>query len=102
MNFFKFTLIIFIITIFVTAKSPHRQSGEKARILMKWKLTEYLDISEEQGDKFFPRFNSFQKEHKSIHKQIEELFEMIVFTHYRHKLWMLEFSLNCSFISKIQ
>ena len=43
----------------------------------KWKLTEYLDISEEQGDTFFPRFNSFQKEHKSIHNQIGELFDEV-------------------------
>ena len=77
MQIFKFTLIIFIITSFVSAISSHKQSGEKARMLMKWKLTEYLDISEEQGDTFFPRFNSFQKEHKSIHKQIGELFNEV-------------------------
>ena len=54
---------------------PH--DGEKARMLLKWKLTEYLDISEEQGDKFFPRFNSFQKENISIKKQIGQLFDEV-------------------------
>lgn len=54
---------------------PH--DSEKARMLMKWKMTEYLDITEEQGDKFFPRLNSFQKKHTSIRKQIGELFDEV-------------------------
>jgi hypothetical protein len=74
MNIFKHILIFLTVSIFLIAMPPHQRGGEKARMLMKWKLTEYLDISEEQGDKFFPRFNSFQKEHKSISKQIGTLF----------------------------
>ena len=62
---------------FVVAKPPHGEGGEKARMLMKWKLTEYLDISEEQGDKFFPKFNSFEKEQKSIHEKIGKLFDQV-------------------------
>ena len=57
--------------------STPSHDGEKARMLLKWKLTEYLDISEEQGDKFFPRFNSFQKENVSIKKQIGKLFDEV-------------------------
>jgi len=75
MNIIKATIIFLILTIYLFAMPPHKGDSEKTRMLMKWKLTEYLDISEEQGDKFFPRFNSFQKEHKLILKQIGELFD---------------------------
>ena len=71
----KISILLLILFGAGFSMSPH--DGEKARMLMKWKLTEYLDITEEQGDKFFPRFNSFQKEHKSLHKQIGKLFDEV-------------------------
>ena len=77
MNILKHIFIFVTISIFLIAMPPHQRGGEKAQMLMKWKLIEYLDISEEQGDKFFPRFNSFQKENKSLKKQTTKLFDKV-------------------------
>ena len=54
-----------------------KHGGEKTRMLMKWKLTEFLDLQEEQAEKFFPRFNSFHKDHKKIQSEIGELYDQI-------------------------
>ena len=43
------------------------------KIMMKWKLTEYLDLSEEQAEKFFPKMNSHEKKMKDINLKINSL-----------------------------
>ena len=43
------------------------------RLMMKWKLTEYLDLNEKQAEKFFPRMNSHEKEMKIINNEIKNL-----------------------------
>lgn len=40
-----------------------------------WKLTEYLDLSEEQAGKFFPRTREHQKEMDKIVQQQRQLYE---------------------------
>ncbi len=50
---------------------------QKARMIKKWKLIEYLDLNEEQSEKFFVRVNAFQKEMKAIHKKGKTLREEI-------------------------
>ena len=47
------------------------EDHEKARMMKKWKLIEYLDLNEEQSEKFFIHLNAFQKEMKIIHKKIK-------------------------------
>jgi|GEM_PF-3299599 len=77
MKILKITLLIIITIAFMNGRSPHKKGGEKARMLMKWKLTEYLDISEKQGDSFFPKYNTFQKKQNSIHEKIGKLFDQV-------------------------
>ena len=38
-----------------------------------WKLTEYLELSEEQADKFFPRARAHREEMQKIREQRHEL-----------------------------
>ena len=48
-------------------RGMHGRGGQGAMFRL-WKLTEYLDLTEEQGAKFFPRFN----EHKDRVEQLRE------------------------------
>ena len=70
-------LLILVLGLTLLFSQPERKhGGEKARMLMKWKMTEFLDISEDQAEKFFPKFNSFHKEHKNIHTEIVKLLKL--------------------------
>ena len=53
------------------------ENHEKARMMKKWKLIEYLDLKEEQSEEFFIQLNAFQKEMKTIHKKNKKLREDI-------------------------
>jgi len=52
-------------------------SHEDAEMIKKWKLIEFLDISEDQSEMVFTRINSFEKDMKGIRKKEEELRESI-------------------------
>ena len=62
--------------IFITALSlslsmmQEARSGKNMKVMMKWQLTEYLDLEESQAEKFFPKMNTHEKELKSINKEI--------------------------------
>ncbi len=75
-NLLCFSLIIMVIGY---SQPPGGGFGDqkKARMIKKWKLIEYLDLSEEQSEKFFVRVNAFQKEMKGIHKKGKNLREEI-------------------------
>ena len=49
------------------------ERGKNMKVMMKWKLIEYLDLDESQAEKFFPKMNTHEKELKSINKEIKEL-----------------------------
>ena len=78
----KYCLTLFSILTLVSAQHRGSSSGagpdrEDAEMIKKWKLIEFLDISEDQSDKFFTRINAFEKEMKSIRKKEKELRESI-------------------------
>ena len=50
--------------------SGRQHQGAMFRI---WKLTEYLDLTEEQGAKFFPRVNKFRETGEGIREEHEKL-----------------------------
>ena len=50
---------------------------KKVRMIKKWKLIEYLDLNEEQSEKYFVRANPFQKEMKAIQNKNKTLREEI-------------------------
>ena len=61
--------ILFISFVMMQDKKPVKNM----KIMMKWKLTEYLDLSEEQAEIFFPKMNSHEKEMKDINLKINSL-----------------------------
>ena len=78
----KLTFTILLICTLTLAQPDHFGGGhEKARMMKKWKLIEYLDLSEEQSEKFFLRINYLEKELKAFHKNEkkvrEGLYEML-------------------------
>ena len=66
--------MIFITALCVSlSMMQEARSGKNMKVMMKWQLTEYLDLEESQAEKFFPKMNSHEKELKSINKEIIEL-----------------------------
>ena len=63
--------MIFIIALCVSLSiMQEARSGKNMKVMMKWQLTEYLDLEESQAEKFFPKMNTHEKELKSINKEI--------------------------------
>ena len=78
----KLAFTILLICTLTLAQPGHFGGGhEKARMMKKWKLIEYLDLFEEQSEKFFLRINYLEKELKAFHKNEkkvrEGLYEML-------------------------
>ncbi len=55
----------------------HRPEKDDIEMIRKWKLIEYLELEEDQAEKFFPRLRSFEKDLKSIQAQKKEYFEKL-------------------------
>ena len=72
MRILFFTLIMLISTLFaqesafleedISDSLINEENKETMRTMMIWKLTEELDLREEQADRFFPRFRKHRKE----------------------------------------
>ena len=71
------TLSLFIAFTFSQPPGVSDRDHENVRMMKKWKLIEYLDLNEEQSEKFFVMVNAFQKEMKTIHKKKKKLREDI-------------------------
>ena len=78
----KYYLIL--LSILTLASAQHggpprdkRGNSDDVKMIKKWKLIEFLDISEDQSDKFFTRVNLFEKEMKLIRKKEKELRQLI-------------------------
>jgi len=50
----------------------HRR-GKRLEMMKMWQLTERLALTEEQASKFFPRYNSLEKELRELGKEQREL-----------------------------
>jgi Spy/CpxP family protein refolding chaperone len=75
----KKIICISLFTVFAFSQPPGGppEDHKKARMMKKWKLIEYLDLNEEQSEKFFIQLNAFQKEIKTVHKKNKKLREDI-------------------------
>ena len=56
-------------------KGPGGQYGERMEMMMIWKLTDHLVLSQNQAEKFFPVMREHQKELMEIRKEEMELFD---------------------------
>ena len=59
----------------VIPKCPGGQYGERMEMMMVWKLTDHLGLSQKQAEKFFPVMREHQKELMKIRIEEMELFD---------------------------
>lgn len=67
--------------LFAQPEGPQRpgdQYGKRMEMMTIWKLTDYLDLSEQQAEKFFPRMRSHQKKVQVLQKDELELFKPLL------------------------
>ena len=50
-----------------------RVPKKNMKVMMKWQLTEYLDLGETQAEKFFPKMNAHEKMIKELNAKIKTL-----------------------------
>ena len=55
-------------------KGPGGQYGERMEMMMIWKLTDHLELTQDQAEKFFPSMRAHQKQVLKIRKEEKELF----------------------------
>ena len=71
----KFLILTVVLTMYIFGQDGGPRKN--MQIMMKWQLTEYLDITEKQADKFFPKMNDHEKKMKELNFQIRNLRENI-------------------------
>ena len=54
-------------------KSRGRRSSEKMENMIVWRLTDDLDLTTDQAEKFFPRFRDHRKSLEEVGKQEREM-----------------------------
>ena len=55
-------------------RGPGGQYDERMEMMMIWKLTGHLELTEDQAEKFFPSMRAHQKQVLKIRKEEKELF----------------------------
>jgi Spy/CpxP family protein refolding chaperone len=63
--------------LFSRPEKDFNKEHKNAKMIIKWKLIEYLDLSEDQSTQFFIMVNEFKKEVKELHKANKALRENI-------------------------
>ncbi len=78
----KYMLILFILTELFGQKQPndfdefeidHGKREKRMEMMMVWRLTEELDLTPEQAEKFFPRFRKHREELDELKKMEKAL-----------------------------
>ena len=57
------------------SKGPGGQYSERMEMMLMWKLTDELELTEDQAETFFPLMRSHQKEVMELRRQEKVLFE---------------------------
>lgn len=68
---------IYVVILIFVLNGQDLKPRKNMKVMMKWKLTEYLDLNEQQAEKFFPKMNTYEKKRKDISTQIRLLKENI-------------------------
>jgi len=55
-------------------RGPGGQYSERMEMMMIWKLTDHLELTQDQAEKFFPSMRAHQKQVQKIRKEEKELF----------------------------
>ena len=70
-------LLIIAVSFIAFAFSQEGAPRKNMQVMMKWQLTEYLDLGEKQAEKFFPKMNDHEKKIKVLNTQIRKLREEV-------------------------
>ena len=57
------------------ARGPGGQYQNRMETMMVWKLTDYLNLSEQQAEKLFPRMRRHRVRMGDLHKEEKDLFD---------------------------
>ncbi|MBT3478137.1 MAG: hypothetical protein HOA15_02420 [Candidatus Marinimicrobia bacterium] len=72
------TLVLLILCTLVAQpgkpQGPGGQYGERMEMMLIWKLTDHLELTEDQAEKFFPSMRAHQKQVLNIRKEEKDLF----------------------------
>ena len=79
-------------------KDRDRRNPEKMENMIIWRLTDDLDLSTDQAEKFFPRFREHRKNLESVGEQEKEMVENID----REKLNKNDVKITIEKISKLR
>ncbi len=64
---------VILVCSIIFAQPKYQSTGrENIEIMKKWKLTEYLNLTEDQAEKFFPRLNELENQLKEIAEKRQE------------------------------
>ena len=66
-----------VLTIGNAQDEMESKKREKMEMLAVWKLTEHLELTAEQGEKFFPRFREHEAEKKNIREQQKAIYKQL-------------------------
>jgi len=82
MNKTTITILLFMIGTLAAQpgrpKGPGGQYSERMEMMMIWKLTDHLELKEDQAEKFFPSMRKHQKQMLEIRKNEKDLFKPYV------------------------
>lgn len=77
----KYFAVIILLAVTMGQFRPEEREPNP-KMVIKWKMTEFLDITEKQAEKFFPRVNALEKELKvlrdmdqNLHKELNDMLD---------------------------
>jgi len=77
-NILKFFLFPFLIAgLAYSQPLPRERARKQIETIRMWKLTEALNLSQEQSMKFFPLFNQFQRENRKLDQERNRLLDQL-------------------------
>ena len=69
--------VLLLMTGLVLAQIPDKPDRDRLEMMKMWKLTDELNLTEEQADKFFPKYRALMSDMEDVKKQKGDLMKQI-------------------------
>jgi len=69
--------ILLLMTGLVLAQMPDKPDRDRLEMMKMWRLTDELNLTEEQAEKFFPKYRALMSDLEDVTKQENELMKQI-------------------------
>ncbi len=69
--------ILLLMTGFVLAQMPDKPDRDRLEMMKMWKLTDEINLTEEQAEKFFPKYRALMSDMEDVSKQQREVMKQI-------------------------